>query len=261
MPRCGRGDIVSMRVGFPTSDPRGLTTIRPTNCYHGNGLRSLKKPPVGPSSGSVASQIAVSAESLISRMALGPPIRWNLFAGGAIRSQIDAEKARTEQLIINYERAVLLALEEVEDAMMSYEKEVARRGHLENSVDTTQRSLDLVLTQNRAGLTDFQNVLRAFAVDPTGRPRRKRGSCDQEPGRSLPHPRRRLGSRDRRAAGGAAVVVRQEQQSGGIGGRGTFGNSRCLPGRCLTAWKCNADRKGSEGQAGRPPLQSSPRSL
>jgi len=89
----------------------------------------------------------------------GLPIRWNLFAGGAIRSQIAAEKARTEQLILNYERAVLLALEEVEDAMASYEKEVTRRGHLTNSVDATQRSLDLVLTQYRAGLTDFQNVL------------------------------------------------------------------------------------------------------
>jgi outer membrane protein TolC len=54
---------------------------------------------------------------------------------------------------------VLLALEEVEDAMVSYEKEVARRGHLSKSVDATQRSLDLVLTQYRAGLTDFQNVL------------------------------------------------------------------------------------------------------
>ncbi len=54
---------------------------------------------------------------------------------------------------------MLLALEEVEDAMVSYDKEVARRGHLINSVDATQRSLDLVLTQYRAGLTDFQNVL------------------------------------------------------------------------------------------------------
>jgi len=106
---------------------------------------------------------AVSGGDLFSsdsvNWSVGLPIRWNLFAGGAIRSQIAAEKARTEQLILNYERAVLLALEEVEDAMVSYEKEVSRRGHLTNSVNATQRSLDLVLTQYRAGLTDFQNVL------------------------------------------------------------------------------------------------------
>ena len=106
---------------------------------------------------------ATSAGDLFSsdsvNWSVGLPVRWNLFAGGAIRSQIDAEKARTEQLLINYERAVLFALEEVEDAMVSYDKEVARRAHLTNSVDATQRSLDLVLTQYRAGLTDFQNVL------------------------------------------------------------------------------------------------------
>jgi NodT family efflux transporter outer membrane factor (OMF) lipoprotein len=106
---------------------------------------------------------ATSAGDLFSsdsvNWSIGLPIRWNLFAGGAIRSQIDAEKARTEQLLINYERTVLFALEEVEDAMVSYDKEVARRAHLTNSVDATQRSLELVLTQYRAGLTDFQNVL------------------------------------------------------------------------------------------------------
>ncbi len=90
---------------------------------------------------------------------IGLPVRWKLFAGGAVRSQIAAEEARTEQLLANYERAVLLALEEVEDAMVSYEKEVVRRAHLFDSVDATQRSLDLVLTQYRAGLTNFQNVL------------------------------------------------------------------------------------------------------
>jgi len=106
---------------------------------------------------------ATSAGDLFSsdsvNWSVGLPVRWNLFAGGAIRSQIDAEKARTEQLLINYERAVLFALEEVEDALVSYDKEVVRRAHLIHSVDATQRSLDLVLTQYRAGLTDFQNVL------------------------------------------------------------------------------------------------------
>jgi NodT family efflux transporter outer membrane factor (OMF) lipoprotein len=90
---------------------------------------------------------------------IGLPIRWRLFAGGSIRSQIAAENARTAQLLANYERAVLLALEEVEDAMVSYDKEVERRARLAESVDATQRSLELVLTQYRAGLTDFQNVL------------------------------------------------------------------------------------------------------
>jgi NodT family efflux transporter outer membrane factor (OMF) lipoprotein len=90
---------------------------------------------------------------------VGLPIRWRLFEGGSVRSQIAAEQARTAQLIARYEQTVLVALEEVEGAMVSYEKQVQRRERLGEAVDATQRSLDLVLTQYRAGLTDFQNVL------------------------------------------------------------------------------------------------------
>ena len=90
---------------------------------------------------------------------IGLPVRWRLFEGGSVRSQIGAEQARTAQLIASYEQAVLVALEEVEDAMVTYEKEAERRERLRQAVDATQRSLNLVLTQYRAGLTDFQNVL------------------------------------------------------------------------------------------------------
>jgi len=90
---------------------------------------------------------------------VGLPIRWRLFAGGAVRSQIAAEQARTEQLLAAYEQTVLRALEEVENALTSTTTEVERRARLAESVDATERSLDLVLTQYRAGLTDFQNVL------------------------------------------------------------------------------------------------------
>jgi NodT family efflux transporter outer membrane factor (OMF) lipoprotein len=90
---------------------------------------------------------------------LGLPIRWNIFAGGSIRSQIRVEESRTNQLLASYEQTVLVALEEAENAMVAYTKEVERRERLTQSVDATQRSLNLVLTQYTAGLTDFQNVL------------------------------------------------------------------------------------------------------
>ena len=90
---------------------------------------------------------------------IGLPIRWNIFSGGRIRSQIRAEEARSNQLLASYEQTVLNALEESENAMVAYAKEVQRREHLALAVDATQRSLDLVLTQYTAGLTDFQNVL------------------------------------------------------------------------------------------------------
>ena len=106
---------------------------------------------------------ALSAGDLLSSDSvtwdIGLPIRWNIFSGGRIRSQIRAEEARTNQLLASYEQTVLNALEESENAMVAYVKEVQRRERLAQAVDATQRSLELVLTQYTAGLTDFQNVL------------------------------------------------------------------------------------------------------
>ncbi len=90
---------------------------------------------------------------------LAPSFRWNIFDGGRIRNRIRVEEARTEQALVAYEQAVLLALEEVENALVAYQKERERRARLRETVDATERSRDLVLTQYRAGLTNFQNVL------------------------------------------------------------------------------------------------------
>jgi multidrug efflux system outer membrane protein len=90
---------------------------------------------------------------------IGLPVRWNIFSGGRIRSQIRAEEARANQLLARYEQTVLNALEESENAIVAYGKEAQRRESLAQAVDATQRSLDLVLTQYTAGITDFQNVL------------------------------------------------------------------------------------------------------
>jgi len=54
---------------------------------------------------------------------------------------------------------VLVALEETEDALVAYAKERIRREYLARGVQASQRSVELVRTQYRAGLTDFQNVL------------------------------------------------------------------------------------------------------
>lgn len=90
---------------------------------------------------------------------IGLPVSWNVFDRGRTRGAIDAEKARTEQLLSFYQNTVLLALEEVENSLVSYDRLQLRRDKLLEAVDATVRSLDLVRTQYMAGLTDFQNVL------------------------------------------------------------------------------------------------------
>jgi NodT family efflux transporter outer membrane factor (OMF) lipoprotein len=88
-----------------------------------------------------------------------PGFRWNIFAGGKIRNRIRAEEARTEQALVFYEQSILLALEEVENALVAYEQERLRRDRLTAAVDASRRAVELVHTQYISGLTNFQNYL------------------------------------------------------------------------------------------------------
>ena len=88
-----------------------------------------------------------------------PGLRWNLFDRARIRSRIDVEEARATQSLVDYERTMLNALEEVEDAMVAYGREQERRARLRRAVAASERAVALVRTQYLAGLTDFQNVL------------------------------------------------------------------------------------------------------
>ena len=89
----------------------------------------------------------------------GPTLRWNIFDGGRVRNRIKAEDARTEQALARYENTVLEALEEVENAAVSFTEERQRRDALLRSVKAAEKSVELVGVQYKTGLTDFQNVL------------------------------------------------------------------------------------------------------
>ena len=89
----------------------------------------------------------------------GPQLRWNLFSGGRIRNNVRAEEAGTRAVLHTYEQTVLLALEEVENAMAAYANEKDRIEALESAAAAAQKSVELVTELYKSGLTDFQNVL------------------------------------------------------------------------------------------------------
>jgi NodT family efflux transporter outer membrane factor (OMF) lipoprotein len=89
----------------------------------------------------------------------GPAMRWNLFDGDRIRSSIQVQESQAEQAMINYEQTILLALEEIENAMVAFAEEQQRVEALERSVTSAKKSAELVKILYENGLTDFQNVL------------------------------------------------------------------------------------------------------
>jgi NodT family efflux transporter outer membrane factor (OMF) lipoprotein len=89
----------------------------------------------------------------------GPSFRWNLFNYGRINNQVRIEDALLQQLIVNYEDTVLKAQQEVEDSLVGYLRRQEEAAFLGESVQASQRSVDISMLQYREGLVDYQRVL------------------------------------------------------------------------------------------------------
>lgn len=91
---------------------------------------------------------------------VGPlAVRWPVFDAGRIRSTIRVQESRQEQSLIGYERTVLIAYEEVGNALVSYARMQDRRQTLARAVDANQQAVDIATDLWKRGLTDFLNVL------------------------------------------------------------------------------------------------------
>jgi outer membrane protein, multidrug efflux system len=91
----------------------------------------------------------------------GPSMNWSLFNGDRLRNNVLLQKERTEELLLEYKQIVLGALEEVESALIAYDKHRERKRILLRSVDAAGESVELARELYKSGLTDFQNVLDA----------------------------------------------------------------------------------------------------
>ncbi|HYF01700.1 MAG TPA: TolC family protein, partial [Planctomycetota bacterium] len=92
---------------------------------------------------------------------VGPSVRWPIFAAGRLRAQVKVEEARQEAALADFEHAVLRALEDVENALVAYAQEGARRGHFERAVAANRRAVELADDLQRQGLAGFLDVLDA----------------------------------------------------------------------------------------------------
>lgn len=92
---------------------------------------------------------------------IGPTVRWPIFDAGRIRRNIDVQTARQEAAVARYEKSILTGLEEVENSLVSYSREQARRKELVDSEAAAKRAVDLATSLNSRGLTDFLSVLDA----------------------------------------------------------------------------------------------------
>jgi len=88
-------------------------------------------------------------------------VRLPILSGGRIRANIQVQDARQEQTVRQYEKAVLTAVEEVENALSARIREQRRLEALRASVAANRRALDLATDRYTGGLENFLSVLDA----------------------------------------------------------------------------------------------------
>jgi len=91
----------------------------------------------------------------------GPRITWAALDLGRVQARLKAAGARAEASLAFYERTVLTALEETEDALLDYGHEQARQQFLAASADASRRAADLAHQRYEGGAADFLSVLDA----------------------------------------------------------------------------------------------------
>jgi NodT family efflux transporter outer membrane factor (OMF) lipoprotein len=91
----------------------------------------------------------------------GPSIHWPVFDGGRIRANIRVQNARQEETITGYQQIVMLAMEDVENALVAYAKEQNRLISLNEAVAANRRAVDIAKSLYQNGLINFLNVIDA----------------------------------------------------------------------------------------------------
>lgn len=92
---------------------------------------------------------------------LTPSLSWAAFDFGSVRARLKASKAEAEGVAAQYEQAVLLALEDTENALTRYAKQQARLAIVADQAQAARRAEVLAQIRYREGSEDFLTLLDA----------------------------------------------------------------------------------------------------
>lgn len=92
---------------------------------------------------------------------VGPGFRWNILNWGRLKSVVDARRAAHDQALVRYQATVLKAVQEVESALVEYNRNQARASELENLVRVTRKSVEISRIRYDQNLINFDRVLDA----------------------------------------------------------------------------------------------------
>jgi outer membrane protein TolC len=85
-----------------------------------------------------------------------------IFYGGALRAEVDRTEAVREQRLFEYGQTILVAFQEVEDALVQETKQRESIQHLEEQIELATQAYDQLRVQYLNGTTNYLDVLTAL---------------------------------------------------------------------------------------------------
>jgi NodT family efflux transporter outer membrane factor (OMF) lipoprotein len=91
----------------------------------------------------------------------GPTVTLPLFEGGRLKSTLELRKQQQQEAALNYQRTVLQALHDVDNALTAYDAEQRRQAQLTAAVAANRQAIGLATQRYTQGLSNFLDVLQA----------------------------------------------------------------------------------------------------
>jgi NodT family efflux transporter outer membrane factor (OMF) lipoprotein len=92
---------------------------------------------------------------------VGPTVQYPLLDLGTADARVQQQNQMTREMVANYRKTILIAVQQVDDALTGYDAERSRLESLGRAVAAAQRALDLANQRYDRGIIDYLNVLDA----------------------------------------------------------------------------------------------------
>jgi outer membrane protein, multidrug efflux system len=166
------GGLEAVRVPAPAPGLPGELLARRPDVWSAEAQLAAANADVAAARAALLPSITVSAQGGFSSLVLGTLLRpeaqfWSLAAGvtqtifdnGARRGRVELSQAQAEELVVEYRRAIVAALADVEDSLVALRETTEQETLRREAAARAQRAADIAEAQLRAGTINLITLL------------------------------------------------------------------------------------------------------
>jgi NodT family efflux transporter outer membrane factor (OMF) lipoprotein len=166
------GGLETLRVPAPAPGLPGELLTRRPDVWSAEASLAAANADVAAARAALLPSLTLSAQGGFSSLVLGTLLRpeaqfWSLassvtqtiFDNGARQGRVELSRAQQEELVVEYRRAIVAALSDVEDALVALRETTAQEDLRREAASRAQRASDIAEAQLRAGTINLITLL------------------------------------------------------------------------------------------------------